>query len=137
MGVTLRRAWEGLEWKERLKWGGGWVKSWGKEGVITDEENQVERLREMLKEESEQLYRVLVDERDGYLAWSCKRSRAVRGKKVVVGIVGRGHVKGVGDWIRRDNEERSTGGGLLWFKQLVGRGGRQEEKERKANIQRS
>lgn len=37
----------------------------------------------------------LVYERDRYLAWTLKRSRAVCGKQRVVGIVGRGHLQGV------------------------------------------
>jgi len=33
-------------------------------------------------------------ERDLYLAWSCKRSRAVCGARAVVGVVGRSHLRG-------------------------------------------
>lgn len=37
----------------------------------------------------------LIDERDLYLAWTLKRSRAVCGQRRVVGVVGRGHLSGV------------------------------------------
>lgn len=34
-------------------------------------------------------------ERDLYLAWSCKRSKAVNGATSVVAVVGKGHLRGV------------------------------------------
>ena len=37
----------------------------------------------------------LISERDLYLAWSLKRSKAVAGARCVVGVVGRGHLRGV------------------------------------------
>lgn len=37
----------------------------------------------------------LVHERDMYLAWSLRRSKAVCGARAVVGVVGRGHLRGV------------------------------------------
>ena len=37
----------------------------------------------------------LLHERDMYLAWSLKRSKAVNGTKRVVGVVGKGHLRGV------------------------------------------
>lgn len=37
----------------------------------------------------------LIYERDLYLAWTLKRSRAVCGQTRVVGVVGRGHLAGV------------------------------------------
>jgi hypothetical protein len=41
-----------------------------------------------------QVARPLLHERDLYLAWSCKRSRAVCGARAVVGVVGRSHLRG-------------------------------------------
>ena len=41
-----------------------------------------------------QILSPLLHERDLYLAWSCKRSRAVCGARAVVGIVGRAHLRG-------------------------------------------
>lgn len=37
----------------------------------------------------------LLHERDVYLAWSMRRSKAVNGAEVVVGVVGRAHMRGV------------------------------------------
>ena len=37
----------------------------------------------------------LLHERDMYLAWSLKRSKAVNGINRVVGVVGKGHLRGV------------------------------------------
>ena len=42
-----------------------------------------------------QLVAPLLHERDLYLAWSLKRSKAVQGTERVVGVVGRGHMRGV------------------------------------------
>lgn len=42
-----------------------------------------------------QLVAPLVHERDLYLAWSLKRSKAVNGARAVVGVVGKGHLRGV------------------------------------------
>ncbi|XP_031381344.1 traB domain-containing protein [Punica granatum] len=41
------------------------------------------------------LLQPLIHERDTYLAWSLKRSKAVNNSKRVVGIIGRGHMNGV------------------------------------------
>lgn len=52
----------------------------------------------------------LVTERDLYLAWSLKRSKAVNGASRVVGVVGRGHMRGVVYALLRDQ----GGAGLRW-----------------------
>ncbi len=52
----------------------------------------------------------LITERDLYLAWSLKRSKAVNGAGVVVGVVGRGHLRGVVHALLRDR----GGAGLRW-----------------------
>jgi pheromone shutdown protein TraB len=54
----------------------------------------------------------LVQERDLYMAWSLRRSKAVNGARVVVGIVGRGHLRGVHYALRHDS-------GKLRFSDLV------------------
>ena len=59
----------------------------------------------------------LVHERDAYLAWSLRRSKAVRGSSVVVGIVGAAHMRGVafclrhGARFRRGRRGRGEGEG--------------------------
>jgi pheromone shutdown protein TraB len=64
--------------------------------------------------------RALVDERDLYLVWSLKRSQAVNGKKVVVGVIGAGHVPGVLRACDEDDRRRREGRTpLLRFRDLV------------------
>jgi pheromone shutdown protein TraB len=58
-------------------------------------------------------YPALVHERDLYLAWSCKRSKAVNGTRQVVGVVGKGHLRGVVYALKHDK-------GTLRFADLVG-----------------
>lgn len=55
----------------------------------------------------------LVHERDLYLSWSLKRSKAVNGAKKVVGVVGKAHLKGI--YYALQNER-----GKLKFRDLVG-----------------
>lgn len=130
VGLTVRKAWESLSMKERGLLLVGLFKGW-----ITGEESDaelkrlvergeggnevVDRYLTLMRESFPGLFRAVVEERDMYLAWSLKRSRAVRGKKCVVGVVGRAHMRGVVDWLKRDDEERRNGGRLLWFRKLV------------------
>lgn len=57
----------------------------------------------------------LLHERDMYLAWSLKRSKAVNGTKRVVGVIGKGHMRGV--LYHLTSPEASRG---LRFRDLVG-----------------
>ena len=57
----------------------------------------------------------LLHERDLYIAWSLKRSKAVNGTKCVVGVFGRGHLRGVCYHLLTDP-------GTIRFRDLVGRG---------------
>lgn len=50
-------------------------------------------MQELFKNVPE-LLQPLLHERDLYLAWSMKRSKAVNGTSQVVGVVGRAHLKG-------------------------------------------
>lgn len=63
-----------------------------------------------------QLVSPCIHERDMYLAWSLKRSKAVNGCKTVVGVVGKGHLRGI-TWVML-NTAASDG---LRFRDLVGR----------------
>ncbi|GAQ87766.1 hypothetical protein KFL_003750160 [Klebsormidium nitens] len=55
----------------------------------------------------------LTHEREMYLAWSMKRSKAVNGTKQVVGVMGRGHMRGVVYYLTHSQDK-------LRFKDLVG-----------------
>ena len=68
-----------------------------------------------------QLVGPLVHERDLYLAWSLKRSKAVNGARTVVGVVGRGHLRGVCYALTHDAGER--GGRIGWGWGVGGVGG--------------
>ncbi len=65
----------------------------------------------------------LIHERDRYLSWSLKRSKAVNGSSRVVGVVGRGHLRGVCWALTHDPGE-------LRFRDLVG--GKNERAGREA-----
>ena len=76
------------------------------EDVLSESMNQVAK-------HFPELASPLIHERDLYLAWSMKRSKAVDGAKDVVGVVGKGHLKGVYYALHQDT-------GKLTFKDLVG-----------------
>eukprot|EP00904_Undaria_pinnatifida_P014018 jgi/Undpi1/9747/HiC_scaffold_27.g12203.m1 len=143
--VTLQRAWEALSLGERLDLGrillglafsragmGGMGGGVGEGGTNAAEEllrkrvstgevedDALEALIAMLGERFPSVVGPLIFERDLYLAWTLKRSRAVCGQRRVVGVVGRGHLAGVMRAIEADR-----GGDTLVFKELTGnRGG--------------
>lgn len=70
----------------------------------------------------------LIYERDLYLAWSLSRSKAVNGAKCVVGVVGRGHMRGVCYALTHGS------GGNIRFRDLAGY--RDKAKDRAAMVQR-
>ena len=55
----------------------------------------------------------LIHERDLYLAWSMKRSKAVNGCRTVVGVIGKGHLPGVVYHLLQDSHN-------LRFRDLAG-----------------
>ncbi|PIA49657.1 hypothetical protein AQUCO_01300432v1 [Aquilegia coerulea] len=101
--ITLERAWNSLKWKEKL----GLVvsvfrgitspssdKSQSNLKVLETDENPFQ-LYEKLSVSFPSLLQPLIHERDTYLAWSLKRSKAVNNCKSVVGVIGKGHMNGV------------------------------------------
>ena len=75
------------------------------------------------------LARPLIHERDVYLAWSCQRSKAVNGKKMVVGIVGKAHLNGIVFTLTNDP-------GNVRFRDLVTvKNGRKRKKQKDASDQ--
>ena len=74
------------------------------------------RSRWVLGPGSPRLLDSLGQERDAFLAWSLKRSKAVRGAQSVVGVVGRGHLRGIAEAILAD-----SGGDRLKFEAVAGR----------------
>lgn len=121
--ITLRRAWSALSWREKA----GLVAALLR-GATSARAAATEEALRALKEDDvlsavfaevgtrfPSLMGPLVHERDVYLAWSLKRSKAVNGSSTVVGVVGRGHLRGV-VYALKNNQEK------LRFKDLVGSG---------------
>lgn len=61
----------------------------------TNTEDNTFQLYERLSFAYPSLLQPLIHERDTYLAWSLKRSKAVNRSKRVVGVIGKGHMNGV------------------------------------------
>jgi pheromone shutdown protein TraB len=137
--VTLRRAWDRLSLSQKVLF----VKMlWSAYTSEQSEQSQelLEALRKdddavngmlvALTEEFPELAESFVYERDLYLAWSLKRSKAVNQSKTVVGVVGKGHMRGVCYALTHD-----AGGGLR-FRDLAGsqRQGRDDSKNAAARF---
>ncbi|GIL52764.1 hypothetical protein Vafri_8554 [Volvox africanus] len=132
--ITLSRAWAAMSLTRRLKLCGELLQ--GARGAPRQalSEELVEKLKSddavsaffsQLSNSYPELVAPLVTERDLYLAWSLKRSKAVNGAGVVVGVVGRGHLRGVVYTLLRDQ-----GGAGLRFSDLVeGRNSRRRRRE--------
>ena len=99
-------------------------------------EAMVERLRsddavsalfQQMSDSFPQLLSPLVHERDLYLAWSMKRSKAVNGTRRVVGVVGKGHLRGVVYALLHDN-------GRLRFADLTGGANRKAERRKRVLV---
>ena len=104
VGITLRRAWRALSlWKKLL------LLSTLFAGLFENQELSEEDLRELrqtdvlsnllaeLGEAFPGIKRVLIDERDAYLA---EKIRQTEGERLVV-VVGAGHVQGILGWLER------------------------------------
>lgn len=99
--ITLGRAWSSLKWNEKL----GLVTSLLRGitspsldvsgGNLKDTDASPFQLYEQLSYSFPSLLQPLIHERDTYLAWSLKRSKAVNKHKRVVGVIGKGHINGV------------------------------------------
>ncbi|BBM97578.1 hypothetical protein MPTK1_1g06740 [Marchantia polymorpha subsp. ruderalis] len=100
--VTLKRAWEALQWDERFRLAGIFVQAMNSSKLDASEEvlaalKSDDALSQMFSEMGTRLpslLQPLIYERDMYLAWSLKRSKAVNGCSRVVGVVGKGHMRG-------------------------------------------
>lgn len=100
--ITLERAWNSLKLTEKLSLVGSVVR-----GITSSSESSRDNVKESGKDDNTyQLYEKLgfsypslvlplIHERDTYLAWSLKRSKAVNNCKRVVGVIGKGHLNGV------------------------------------------
>ncbi|KAJ0968345.1 hypothetical protein J5N97_025262 [Dioscorea zingiberensis] len=120
--ITLERAWRSLMWSEKVRFITSLIQGITSpsielpkndlKGQVPDESPL--QLYEKLSFSYPSLLQPLIHERDTYLAWSLKRSKAVNNCKTVVGIIGRGHMNGVVYALISDQ-------GNLRFGDLVGR----------------
>ncbi|XP_056694281.1 uncharacterized protein [Spinacia oleracea] len=101
--ITLERAWNSLKGAEKLSLVGSVLRGITSSSEIskdnvkelgTDDDSPY-KLYEKLSSAYPSLVRPLILERDTYLSWSLKRSKAVNNSKRVVGVMGKGHLNGV------------------------------------------
>ncbi|KAI5670140.1 hypothetical protein M9H77_10504 [Catharanthus roseus] len=106
--ITLERAWNSLMWKEKLRLLNAVISGitsssnlstnmlQGPKGQqISSSGDKEFGLYEQLSFSYPALLQPLIHERDTYIAWSLKRSKAVNNSKRVVGVIGKGHMNGV------------------------------------------
>ncbi|MBA0587198.1 hypothetical protein Gorai_000332, partial [Gossypium raimondii] len=106
--ITLERAWNSLKWSEKVILVLSVIRGItspssdiSKNDLLVlplpeqNYENDTFQLYERLSFSYPSLLQPLVHERDTYLAWSLKRSKAVNKCKTVVGVIGKGHMNGV------------------------------------------
>lgn len=122
LGLTLSFAWEALSFRERLRLISDLIQantvSKDEKKVLTKRfmqdmecsdadgsSSKLDLFYEWLGSRYPPLLNVLVVERDQYLTWSLRRSKAVNGKKVVVGVVGRGHLAGIKECLNLDSSQ--------------------------------
>ncbi|XP_010536486.1 PREDICTED: traB domain-containing protein isoform X2 [Tarenaya hassleriana] len=119
--ITLQRAWNSLKWSEKLNLVAAVTRGIASSSNLsqtelkrTEESNSSFQLYERLSFSYPSLLQPLIHERDTYIAWSLKRSKAVNRSKKVVGVIGKGHLNGVIYALETDL-------GDLRFRDLVGR----------------
>ncbi|KAF5480347.1 hypothetical protein F2P56_001107 [Juglans regia] len=100
--ITLERAWNSLTWNEKLSLVTSVIRGitsssdMSRNGLKeSNSDDSTFRLYEQLSFSYPSLLQPLIHERDTYLAWSLKRSKAVNNSKRVVGVIGKGHMNGV------------------------------------------
>ncbi|KAK6155773.1 hypothetical protein DH2020_010021 [Rehmannia glutinosa] len=118
--ITLERAWSSLKWKEKLSLVTSVIR-----GITSSDLSNKAIEEPSAGDSSFQLYEQLsfsypsllpplIYERDTFLAWSLKRSKAVNNSKKVVGVIGKGHMNGVIYSLMSDT-------GNLRFRDLAGK----------------
>ncbi|KAH9611718.1 hypothetical protein KSS87_013016 [Heliosperma pusillum] len=100
--ITLERAWKSLKWTEKISLVSSVIRGitsssdTSRDNVKeSDSADNPYQLYEKLSSSYPSLLQPLIHERDTYLAWSLKRSKAVNNCKTVVGVIGKGHLNGV------------------------------------------
>lgn len=108
IGVTLRRTYRSVSWWQRMGLLSGLLSS-----VLTREkigEEEIERLKEgdilestfsEFAEQSDTLYRPVIDERDRYMAAHLRKLAAGDARRILA-VVGAGHLKGIERYVAED-----------------------------------
>ncbi|RCV32154.1 hypothetical protein SETIT_6G235200v2 [Setaria italica] len=114
--ITLERAWKSLTWDQKTNLVISLFRGITATTDTPDGKTAVSpyELYEKLSTSYPSLLQPLIHERDMFLAWSLKRSKAVNKSKTVVGVVGKGHMNGIVYALISDQ-------GDLKFRDLVGR----------------
>ncbi|XP_025822093.1 traB domain-containing protein isoform X4 [Panicum hallii] len=114
--ITLERAWKSLTWDQKTKLVISLFRGITSTTDTPEEKTAVSpyELYQKLSTSYPSLLQPLIHERDMFLAWSLKRSKAVNKSKTVVGVVGKGHMNGIVYALISDQ-------GDLRFRDLVGR----------------
>ena len=106
--ITLRRAWHSMNFWQKLKFLFGGIAGLFEKQELSEEKLAELRSKDVLSEMMEELgkampvlKKVLIDERDGYIA---EKMQKAEGKKIV-SVVGAGHVKGIINYL---NNSTST-----------------------------
>ncbi|XP_064984300.1 uncharacterized protein LOC135624523 isoform X1 [Musa acuminata AAA Group] len=101
--ITLERAWSSLTWSEKVRLVLSLFRGISSSSSELPESNMKDqemdgspyKLYESLSVSYPSLLQPLIHERDTYLAWSLKRSKAVNKSKKVLGVIGKAHMNGV------------------------------------------
>ncbi|MBI4447823.1 TraB family protein [Candidatus Woesearchaeota archaeon] len=100
--ITLKRLLKGITWKERLRFVYDLLRGllWGKPEIKFDlrkvpNEKVIEKLIGSLKKNYPSIYRVLIDERNVFMAKKLSEIIKSNPNKLIVGVVGAGHEKGL------------------------------------------
>ncbi|KAF8008604.1 hypothetical protein BT93_K2311 [Corymbia citriodora subsp. variegata] len=100
--ITLERAWKSLKWNQKISLVVSVFRGIASQSDASwsnlQESNAGDSTFELYKQLSfsyPALLQPLIHERDTYLAWSLKRSKAVNNCRRVVGVIGKGHMNGV------------------------------------------
>ncbi|KAG9445081.1 hypothetical protein H6P81_016421 [Aristolochia fimbriata] len=133
--ITLSRAWSSLKWDEKLNFVAAILRGIASPSLDTTDNHLKDQemdgaplqLYEQLSFSFPSLLQPLIYERDIYLAWSLKRSKAVNNVKRVVGVIGKGHLNGVihalmadqGDLRFSDVAGRRADSSNGWIKSLI------------------
>ncbi|XP_038685549.1 uncharacterized protein LOC119985345 isoform X2 [Tripterygium wilfordii] len=119
--ITLERAWKSLKWTEKFSLVTSVVRGITSSSAVSrssvkasSKDDSTFQLYEQLSFSFPSLLQPLIHERDTFLAWSLKRSKAVNNCKRVVGVIGKSHMNGVIYALMSDQ-------GNLRFRDLAGK----------------